>query len=118
MTVADAPAVITLCRTCLDADPAMVARVGAAVQSAGLAAQVQQVDCMSGCARGPTLAVRAPGKTAYLFGEFAAADLPDLVTFLRLYQSSDNGDLADARPLGGLRFKALARIPGPRGSWA
>ncbi len=39
---------------------------------------VQGTDCMSGCTRPSTVAFRAPGKTAYLFGDLTAADLPDL----------------------------------------
>jgi predicted metal-binding protein len=67
---------------------------------------------MSGCTRAPTLAFRAAGKTAYLFGEVGAEDLPDLVTFARMYLASADGNFVDARPLGGLRMKAMARIPG------
>lgn len=67
---------------------------------------------MSGCTRPSTLAFRAPGKVAYLFGEIGAGDLPDLLTFARLYLASADGALGDARPLGALRTKALARIPG------
>jgi predicted metal-binding protein len=67
---------------------------------------------MSGCTRPSTVAFRAEGKTAYLFGEIAEADIPNLVTFLRLYSASPDGNLADARPLGSLREKAIARIPG------
>lgn len=68
-------------------------------------------DCLSGCRSGGAVAFRAPGKTAYLFGPFEAADMDGLVAFLRLYQASDDGRIDDARPLGSLRFKALARIP-------
>ena len=53
-----------------------------------------------------------PGKTAYLFGDLTAADLPDLLTFARAYAASPDGTFADARPLGTLRTKAIARIPG------
>lgn len=67
---------------------------------------------MSGCTRKSTIAFRAPDKTAYLFGDLTADDLPDLVTFARLYAASPDGNLADARPLGALRMKAIARIPG------
>ena len=67
---------------------------------------------MSGCTRPSAVAFRAEGKTAYLFGEITAADLPDLLSFLRLYAASPDGALADARPLGELRNKAIARIPG------
>ncbi|MFW8634479.1 DUF1636 family protein [Cribrihabitans pelagius] len=102
---------ITLCRTCRDADPQLPDQLAAALQDAGLRAELAQADCMSGCRRPQTLAVRQSGKTAYLFGEITAADLPDLMTFLQMYGASPDGNFADARPLGALRFKALARIP-------
>ena len=56
--------------------------------------------------------MRAPGKTAYLFGDASEADVPNLIVFLKLYDASADGNLADARPIGALREKALARIPG------
>lgn len=73
---------------------------------------VKTRECMSGCARPSTLSVRAPGKTAYLFGDLATSDIPLIIDFLGHYRVSVTGDFADARVLGDLRFKALARIPG------
>ena len=102
---------LTLCRTCRDADPTLLDQLSEAVKGAGLKVKLQQVDCMSGCKRPQTLSVRQPGKTAYLFGEVSTTDIPDILTFLRLFNDSPDGNLADARPIGGLRFKALARIP-------
>ena len=72
---------------------------------------VSVTECLSGCTRPATLAFRAPGKTAYLFGDLTTADLPDLLTFARAYLASLDGTFADARPFGTLRQKALARIP-------
>jgi predicted metal-binding protein len=74
--------------------------------------QVVTTDCMSGCTRPSTIAFRAPGKTAYLFGEITEADLPEIEVFARAYHASPDGNFADARFLGGLRLKAMARIPG------
>lgn len=74
--------------------------------------QVLEIECMSGCTRDQTLAFRAAGKTAYLFGSITAADLPDLQTFAQAYAASPDGNFADARILGALRTKAIARIPG------
>ncbi|OBY24503.1 DUF1636 family protein [Leisingera sp. JC1] len=102
---------LTLCRTCRAADPALFGQIAAALEAAGVEARLQQVDCMSGCQRPQTLAVRQSGKTAYLFGEITGEDLPDVLTFLRMYRNSPDGNFADARPLGQLRFKAIARIP-------
>lgn len=72
---------------------------------------VAEIDCMSGCTRDQTIAFRAPGKTAYLFGDITEADLAALQTFAQLYAASADGNLADARALGDLRHKAIARIP-------
>ena len=66
---------------------------------------------MSGCTRASTIAFRAAGKTAYLFGDMTEDDLPDLITFVQLYAASPDGNFVDARVLGGLRTKAIARIP-------
>ena len=111
MPGASALPTLTLCRSCRDADAALPALLAEAVAGAGLDARVQQVDCMSGCKRPQTLSVRQSGKTAYLFGEISASDLPDILTFLQLFTHSPDGNLTDARPIGNLRLKALARIP-------
>ncbi len=73
---------------------------------------VISVDCMSGCTRAQTVAFRSPGKVAYLFGDITADDMVDLQNFAQLYQASQDGTFADARVLGNLRTKAIARIPG------
>lgn len=102
---------LTLCRTCRGTDPTLYDQVVSTLEVANVKARLQQVDCMSGCLRPQTLAVRQNGKTAYLFGEITALDLPDILTFIQMYQDSPDGNFADARPLGNLRFKAIARIP-------
>ena len=100
---------ITVCRSCPAGQAGLAARLAEAV---GDAATVREIDCMSGCTRPSTVAFRAEGKTAYLFGEITEDEIPNLVTFLSLYLASPDGTLADARPLGTLREKAIARIPG------
>lgn len=84
----------------------------AALSKAGIAATVSGIACMSGCTRESTAAFRSRGKVAYLFGDLTATDLPDLVRFAAVYAASPDGTFPDARPLGDLRTKALARIPG------
>lgn len=98
---------VTLCTTCALGRSTFRQTLAEALPDYTL----QTVECMSGCTRPSTIAFRAPGKTAYLFGDLTEADLPDLQTFASLYRASDSGDLADARPLGTLRTKAIARIP-------
>jgi predicted metal-binding protein len=97
-----------VCTSCRNGGAGFAEAVAQALQ--GLAT-VEGIDCMSGCARDQTLAFRAPGKVAYLFGNLGAADLADLQSFARLYAASPDGTFADARVLGGLRMKAMARIP-------
>lgn len=82
----------------------------AAVKGMG-AVPVRAVDCMSGCSRAQTVAFRGAGKVAYLFGDITVDDLPDLRNFAALYAAPENGTFADARVLGTLRTKAIARIP-------
>ena len=103
---------ITLCASCDLGLAGFADTLKAALEAGGLTATVTTTDCMSGCTRPSTCAFRAPGKTAYLFGDLTAQDLPGLLTFARHYAASPDGNLADARVLGPLRMKAIARIPG------
>ncbi|APE44944.1 hypothetical protein BOO69_17165 [Sulfitobacter alexandrii] len=73
---------------------------------------VRRIDCMSGCTRPQTVAFRDAGKVAYLFGDITTEDIGDLRRFAALYADSADGTFADARVLGDLRMKAIARIPG------
>ena len=102
--------IVTVCRTCPAGQTGLASALRTA--AAGLECEVRETDCMSGCTRPSTVAFRAAGKMAYLFGDVTGADLANMLTFLRLYAASPDGTLADARPLGSLREKALARIPG------
>lgn len=104
--------IVTFCSSCELGEAGFADTFRPALADAAIAAEVRTTDCMSGCTRRSTCAFRAPGKTAYLFGDLTAEDLPDLLTFARLYAASSDGNLDDARPLGALRMKAIARIPG------
>lgn len=102
-------ATVTLCQSCALGRQGFATELGAAM--ARLPVDVATVDCMSGCTRPSTCAFRSPGKTAYLFGDLTEQDIESLVAFARLYLASPDGGLADARVLGDLRFKVIARIP-------
>ena len=103
--------VVTVCRACPAGQAGWTDRLKGAFAADGIDVDVRETACMSGCTRPSTLSFRAIGKTAYLFGDLTEADVPNLLTFLRLYLESYDGNLADARPLGSLREKAIARIP-------
>lgn len=98
---------VFVCSTCTS-DGAFVEVVKAGLPDSA----VEGVECMSGCARAQTIAFRHPGKVAYLFGDITTDDMDDLRRFATLYQASKDGTFEDARVLGNLRIKALARIPG------
>jgi predicted metal-binding protein len=104
--------IVTLCASCDLGQSGFATPLRMALADAGLAFDLRLTDCMSGCTRPSTCAFRSTGKTAYLFGDLGPADLSDLVTFARHYAASSDGNLPDARVLGGLRMKAIARIPG------
>ena len=98
---------IYVCTTC-----APEAGFAEALQTQLADLTVVPVDCMSGCTRPQTVAFRAPGKTAYLFGDITVKDSAELANFAKLYEGSPDGTFPDARVLGDLRTKAIARIPG------
>ncbi len=99
-----------ICHVCTSC-PGGPARLALIRQTLAGRAVVRGVDCLSGCRSGGAVACVAPAKTAYLFGPVGADDMPGLAAFLHLYDASDDGRITDARRLGSLRFKALARIP-------
>ncbi len=106
---------VTLCASC-QASGTGSSQLHAVLEKAlsGLEPEcsLRQTECMSGCTRPVTLSFRQRGKTAYLFGDISVDDVADILTFVHLYGASADGNLGDARPLGGLRFKLIARIPG------
>ena len=104
--------VATVCRSCPAGQAGLADDLREAFAKGSVDVELRETDCLSGCTRPSALAFRAQGKTAYLFGEITRADVPGIVTFARLYLDSPDGNLADARPLGLLRTKAMARIPG------
>lgn len=103
---------ITVCSSCQLGSTGFAQVLQEAISAADIPARIQTVECMSGCTRPSTIAFRDTGKTAYLFGDLTEADVPDLLVFCAAYTDSPDGQFADTRPLGGLRFKAIARIPG------
>lgn len=96
-----------ICETCTSQSTTFIEAATAALPTLTICAS----ECMSGCTRAQTVAFREAGKTAYLFGEISEADFPALETFSNLYASSTDGIFSDARVIGDLRHKAIARIP-------
>lgn len=84
--------------------------LAAAAGAAGL--PVERAACLNVCREAVAVAVRAPGKAAYLFSGVAADRPGDLAAFMDLFARAPDGEIADARPAGDLRMRLLGRIPG------
>jgi predicted metal-binding protein len=70
------------------------------------------VACMSGCGRACTLALSAPGKTTYLFGDLDPAEAASqALDCAGLYWASSDGILARGERPPAFRAGILARIP-------
>ena len=103
---------LTICHSCRGGGSGLHEALRDAMAEKAAWLRISTVDCMSGCARPTTVAIRSSGKTAYLFGDLDAKHVPLLEAFVGYYRESTDGNFADARILGDLRFKAIARIPG------
>lgn len=99
---------VFVCGECPGGDKRL-ARVRAMLDGQG--AVVAASACLGGCRSGGSVAIRAPGGMAYLFGPVEDAEIACLPDLIRLYRAAPAGVIADARPLGALRFRLLARIP-------
>ena len=106
-------AVLHLCQTCrpVTAENAR-ASLQAALDAAGLPAQVRDQACMNACDRPVSLSLQANGYATYFFADIdPEADRSDIVATVRHYLSSPKGWIEDARPCGRLRFCLTGRVP-------
>ncbi|MFY9240961.1 MAG: DUF1636 family protein [Roseovarius sp.] len=103
--------VMTVCATCEGAKGAASAdALRAALAEAGLVMEVREWPCMNACSRPVSLAFRAPQKATYLFGDVTREDAGDVVAFAKLYATSPDGWIDDARAAGRLRQCLIGRV--------
>ncbi|KAF0675509.1 DUF1636 family protein [Profundibacterium mesophilum] len=76
--------------------------------------EVVQAACLSVCAAPVTLAAQGAGRATYVFSGLGTGDLEDLSAFAEAYEAAPRGWIADARPLGRLRFRLVTRVPALR----
>lgn len=77
---------------------------------------IRAVECMSGCNRSCTVALQAPGKFSYFFGDLAADETSaaQVLACAQLHAASGDGFMPrEARPER-LRAGILARLPSRR----
>lgn len=106
-------AILHLCQTCRpEAAEEARASLQAALDAAGLPAQVRDQACMNACERPVSLSLQASGYATYFFTNIdPATDLSDIVATVRHYLDSPNGWIEDARPCGRLRHCLAGRVP-------
>lgn len=73
--------------------------------------EVVLTPCMNLCDEPVSLALRAPGKMAYLFSGTGPDDVKDIAALAKLFVEAEGGVIEDARPAGRLRFCLKGRIP-------
>ncbi|MEJ6389242.1 DUF1636 family protein [Gymnodinialimonas ulvae] len=102
-------AVLRLCTSCDGAD---IAALQAAVDAAGLRAQVEPQSCMNACANPVSLALQGTGRATYFFaGVDPVTDRADIIATLRTYLEAPGGWIEDATACGRLRFCLQGRVP-------
>jgi predicted metal-binding protein len=76
---------------------------------------IRPVECMSGCRRPCTVALQAPGKFTYFFGDLPAdaVSAEQVLACAMLHQASVDGSMARAERPDRLRQGILARLPAP-----
>ena len=78
--------------------------------AAGSAIAIRTVECLNGCPRPCTAALRAPGKTVMRFSELTPDDAQALLDAATCYAESADGDIPpDALPES-LRIKLSGRV--------
>lgn len=102
-----------ICETCQDAAGGTP---GSALaddvrQRVGKDVEVVLTPCMNMCDEPVSLALRAPGKMAYLFSGVESGDAADIAALADLYVGAEGGVIEDARPAGRLRFCLKGRVP-------
>lgn len=74
---------------------------------------VRPVECMNGCSRSCTVALQAPGKSVYFFGDLPAdaETAQQVLACAQMHQHSPDGTLLRAERPERLREGIMARLP-------
>lgn len=108
-----------VCITCrageavADDTPVPGSRLHAALCAAGAPAGVHivPVECLSACNSGAAIALSAPGRWSYVYGQLSEADVGDILTGATAYAAAPDGLVPwRERPVI-FRKQSLARIP-------
>lgn len=73
--------------------------------------RIQKTTCLGPCHKPMVLALQAPKSAGYVFAGITVDDAADIAATARLFLSSEQGWIEDARPCGRLRHLLVARFP-------
>lgn len=108
-----------VCITCRAGQPVLEgetvpgARLHAAL-TAGAApegVQIVPVECLSACSNGAAVALSAPGRWTYVYGQMSDADAPDILQGAAAYAATPDGIVPWRERVQIFRKRSLARIP-------
>ena len=107
-----------ICMTCkaglpVGDDPCMGAQLYAAIAALPAPQDVEiiQVDCLSACNTGASVALSAPGRWSYIYGRMTPANAADILLGAEAYARAPDGLVPwRERPVI-FRKQSLARIP-------
>ena len=109
--------VLTVCRNCKTHPQRDVKGLTLADALRGALAEekamtVRVADCLSNCSRGCSVALTAPKKWQYVYGDMDPEwDVADLVALAKAYASSADGQIPWRDRPKGVRHKVIARLP-------
>lgn len=73
--------------------------------------EIRQVECLSACSQGCSVALSAPGKWSYVYGRLTEADAPDILAGAAAYATAPDGIVPWRERPTIFRKQSLARIP-------
>jgi predicted metal-binding protein len=120
MSAASQPVVVSVCVNCRADGDTPNAPAGAqffnvlrdAAEAAGSSAQIRPVQCLSVCKRPCTVALSAPGRYTYLFGDLDHdAGIAALLDGARIYAEQEHGYMLWRERPEPLRRGVIARVP-------
>ncbi|MCX7643670.1 MAG: DUF1636 domain-containing protein [Rhodobacteraceae bacterium] len=118
-STAGGPVTLLVCTTCRAGEPLREdlpvrgSRLLAALTALGApqGVVIRGVECLSACSRGATVALAAPGRWAYVYGEMTEADAPEILAGAARYAGAPDGIVPWRERPEIFRKRSLARLP-------
>ena len=110
---------LLICSTCRAGEPVTAGvpvpgeRLAQAVEAAATpdGVRVIRVECLSACSQGCAVALTAPGRWSYVYGQMTEADVPEILTGAAAYAAAPDGLVPWRDRPTIFRKQSLARLP-------